>query len=260
MASGSRRVAGDLVLVEGLRLLGEALRSKCELQTVVLGEGFGTKSREEEFLKRLYSSSVKICRVTEKLLGQLSDVAAPQGALALARVPESTIEDIPPAPTPLLVCACGVQDPGNMGTLLRIAWAAGASAMIAAPGTVSFRNPKSIRASAGAAFHVPVVEGCSAPTVRAVCRRLGIQAYRADVRGGINCWAADLSRPTAFLLGSEGRGMDPSEWHGIPPIHVPMADGVESLNVAAAGAVLLFEAARQRHGGSRFDQGTAGTT
>ena len=173
-------------------------------------------------------------------------MVAPQGALALARVPVVPLAALKIEPHPLILCLCGIQDPGNLGTLLRTARAAGVSFVCSTVGTVSARNPKAIRASAGAFFRIPLVEGLDPAEFFDYCRLQKIAMYQANARARRPCWTTELIGSTAILLGNEARGLVEAEWNDIPSLSVPMVAGVESLNVAAAGAVLLYEAFRQR--------------
>jgi TrmH family RNA methyltransferase len=156
------------------------------------------------------------------------------------------MNDIPTQPNPLIVGACGIQDPGNLGTLLRTAAAAGAAFVCTTAATGSLRNQKVIRSSAGAFFRIPVVERVSPSEFLAYCSAQGIHPLRADARSGTSVWDTSFRSPAAILLGSETRGVSERDWADIPAIHIPMAPGSESLNVAAAGAIILFEACRQR--------------
>jgi TrmH family RNA methyltransferase len=111
---------------------------------------------------------------------------------------------------------------------------------------VSIRNPKAVRASAGALFQLPLVEHVPAADIRAYCTRHSVRLYRADTRDGTVYSQAALKIPCAIVLGNEGSGAVEEEFAAVPAIRIPMASGIESLNVAMAGAIILFEAARQR--------------
>ena len=249
VASGARRAPADLVLAEGLRVLEEATRSGYPIEAVLYSEPFGGAERERRLLNAWRSRGVRVHRAGGALVDALSPVAAPQGGLALVRVPRLAPEPTERVPLRLAVCCCGIQDPGNLGTILRTAAAAGAEVAITTRGTVSARNPKAVRASAGAFFRLPVLEGIAPSELLDYLARRGASPVRADPRDGAACWEADLRRPTALLLGSEGHGLPLAAWESVPAVRVPMAPGVESLNVAAAAAVVLFEAMRQRSDG-----------
>jgi TrmH family RNA methyltransferase len=246
VSSGSRGAPRDLVVAEGIRVLEEVHRCNSQIKAVIVSEGFGASCREEDLLKDWISRNVRICRTESKLFRSLSDVRTPQGVVALVRVPPLSLDQAPPAPRALIVLACGIQDPGNLGTLIRTAAAAGGSLLCTSKGTVSARKPKAIRASAGAFFHLPIVEQTEIPEFMNYCKRHQIRVLRTDTHEGLPHTEADLASPCAILFGNEGSGIASEGVAGIAAIHIPMAQGVESLNVAMAGAVLLFEAARQR--------------
>jgi TrmH family RNA methyltransferase len=246
LASGSSRSPQELAIAEGIRVLEEVNNAGCEIDSVVFSEQFGSGARERLLLNAWLARGVPLYEVKENLFASVSSVQSPQGALALVRVPALSLTDVPRASNPLVLFACGIQDPGNLGTLLRTAAAAGATLFCTASGTVSVRNPKVIRSSAGALFHLPLVEHVAPADFLAHYSRHSIRLYRADTRDGIVHTQAELRTSCAILLGNESAGVAEREFAAVPAIRIPMAKGVESLNVAMAGAIILFEAARQR--------------
>ncbi len=245
-ATRVRRAPPELVVAEGLRVLEEAVKARCPIEAVLVADVFGSDARGLELLARWSELNIPVRRASAAVLKAMSEVVSPQGALALVRVPIHTLSDLADEPNPLILCLDGIQDPGNLGTLLRTARAAGASRVFSVAGSVSARNPKAIRASAGAFFHLPVVEGLRPAQILDYCRARRIPMYKADVKAEAPCWDADLAGSAAIVLGNEARGLTDGDWDALAPIKIPMATGVESLNVAAAGAILLYEALRQR--------------
>jgi TrmH family RNA methyltransferase len=234
------------VLAEGLRVLEEATASGHTITAAILAGGFGATPRERALIEAWSTAGVRMYRAGARALRSVSSVPEPQGALALVRVPANRLPDFARAHQVAVLCACGLQDPGNLGTLIRTAAAAGCSLLCTTPGTVSPRNPKAVRASAGAFFRLAVAENVTAAEVLAFGREHRLQVYRTDAHLGRECFRADLRSPFALLLGNEAHGFEADAWAGLPPLRIPMAPGVESLNVAAAGAIILFEALRQR--------------
>jgi RNA methyltransferase, TrmH family len=246
VSSGARRAPKQLVAAEGIRVLEEVDRSGFIIEAVVLSEDFGSTPRERNLFDRWMAKGLPLYQVKQILFQSISAVETPQGAIALVTVPEATLESIPPAQNALILFACGIQDPGNLGTLIRTAAAAGASLVATTKGTVSVRSPKVVRSSAGSIFHLPLVEHAEASNFRHYCEHHSIRMYRTDAREGMVYTDADLASPCAILLGNEGGGISEALYRDLPALRIPLAHGMESLNVAAAGAVLLFEARRQR--------------
>jgi TrmH family RNA methyltransferase len=232
--------------IEGVRVLEEAENCSCEIEAAIIAEGFGKDSREKNLLERWQARGIRVFLVSEKIFASISAVRTPQGAMALGRAPRYVLNEIQPKERILALCASGIQDPGNLGTLIRAGAAAGADMVLTTTGTVSARNPKTLRASAGALFGIPVIEHLKPAELLSYCERNEIHMYRADARAGVSHTQADLASSCAIFLGNEGGGLNESDFAGIPAIHITMPGIVESLNVAAAGAILLFEAARQR--------------
>ncbi len=246
VAAQARRAPPDLVLAEGIRALEEALASGLFMESVLITERFGASARESAILEVLRKQSANLRHVPESVFRQLSCVQANQGILALVKVPLRQLSNVTLPETPLVLCACGIQDPGNLGTLVRTAAAAGVSLMCTLTGTVSARNPKAVRASAGTVFRLPLVERAVVEEFMEFCRRKSMTVLCAAARGGLPCYQTDFTQPSAILLGNEGSGIEEKVGSGLRRVQIPMSPGIESLNVAAAGAVLLFEARRQR--------------
>src|SRR5262249_8504556 len=149
-------------------------------------------------------------------------------------------------PDLVLVCA-DVRDPGNLGTLVRSAGAAGAGAVVCCAGTVDLYNPKSVRASSGVLFHLPVVTGADAVEALEELGQWGLWRWGAAAHRGHVYTEVDLTAPSALVLGNEASGLaETLDRHLDGTLNIPMAATVESLNVATAGTVICFEAARQR--------------
>ncbi len=261
VATRSRRAPPELVLAEGLRILEEAAASGHTVTAAILSEGFGSTPRQQALVETWSTAGVRMYRAGAQVLRSVSSVLEPQGAIALVRVPATRLADLSRAPRANMLCACGLQDPGNLGTLIRTAAAADCSLLCTTAGTVSPRNPKAVRASAGAFFRLTVAEGVTPGEIIAFSREHRLQVFRTDAHLGQDCFKADLRSPFVLLLGNEAHGFDANVWSELPALRVPMAPGLESLNVAAAGAVILFEALRQRcvTAGSQESTGDAHT-
>ena len=244
-----RRVAG-LIIAEGTRLAHEALGSGLAIHQAIVSPRLTREPSGQELIKRLESSRVPLRRADDKLLDSLHDAKTHQGILMLVKHSPAPLEELTASERPLLILvACGVQDPGNVGALVRLTDAAGADGLVSAGGADPF-GPKAVRASAGSIFRVPVARLADGTGLENLIERLRAGRFRiagALPRGGVSHRGADLSAPLALCLGGEGGGLPPLvEGHLDLRLTIPMNPRVESINVAAAVAVLLFEAASQR--------------
>jgi len=248
--------------VEGPRLVEEALRSTSPIRAVLFSEsGERHRARLAPYLNRP-EVAIPILQTTDRLFEGIADTETPQGVAALVTPRTFSFDDIsrPSASgsAPLIVVLAGVQDPGNVGTIIRTASAFGATAAVAAPsgqsGTANPFAPKALRASAGAALHLPLLISVALPILLAQFRATGIQSLASSSREPsankpplLSPWHVDWRQPVALLIGNEGSGLpEEIERSADARIRIPMASTVESLNAAAAAAVLFYEAARQR--------------
>ena len=230
------RDAEAVFVVEGPRVVAAAVDAGVALVACYLGPGAGPA--ETALAARIAATGVTVRRLERRL----GDTVTPQPILALAPMVRAGAEAL--ADVDLTVVAARLGDPGNVGTLLRSAAAAGVRAISLGPGSVDAYNPKVVRASAGACFAVRIVEGVPAVEVLEELGRRGLRRLAAVAHGGAVPEACDLTAPTAFVLGHETAGLG-SDLPVDGEITLPMAAG-ESLNAAVAGSILVFEAARQR--------------
>jgi RNA methyltransferase, TrmH family len=249
--------------VEGVRLVEEALRSACRIEAVLFSE---TGERHHERLAPLIDRpeiAFPLLRTTDRLFEGLADTEHPQGVAALVQPRTTSFDELlrtpPSACAPLLVVLAGVQDPGNVGTIIRTAAAFGATGAVTSAsgqsGTASPFSPKALRASAGAALHLPILAGMSLPILLTQLRIANVCTLASCVHESpereqrlLFPWEVDWCEPVALLVGNEGAGLpEEIERSADARIRIPMARGVDSLNAAAAAAVLFYEAARQRN-------------
>lgn len=245
--SRTARAKNQETVVEGARLLDEALAAGVLPRVVVYSPKWVERPEGRALLARLQARSIHLFYVTDRLLDEVSQVETPQGILAVIPLPPlgDLADLLVRGPKPLLFpVALGIQDPGNLGTLMRAALAAGAQAFGIAPGTVDPFNPKCVRASAGAAFRLPLV-GLESQALDDLTAS-DVTVYTTAVDQGIPYYEADWAESAALVLGNEGHGL-PAEWlQRTRVVTVPMSPASESLNVSMAGAILLFHAAFQR--------------
>jgi TrmH family RNA methyltransferase len=186
------------------------------------------------------AKQIELLAVTEHTAGILAVVARP------AWPNEKMWEQLAGEDFLGMLCV-GLQVPGNVGTLLRTLTAAGGSAAFLSEGCAELSSPKTLRSSAGAVFKLPVAEHIHPMELLERCTSLGVQTLAAAAKGGRPYTTYDMTRPTLLVMGGEGRGLDPNVISACSQvIQIPMPGGMESLNVGAAGAIMFYEAVRQR--------------
>lgn len=256
------REAEGCSVLEGVRLAGEALRAGVSVEVVLYTDELAARREAGRVLEGLAAAGARRVRVPGALLARVADTATPQGLLAVFRIPRRTLAEVivpastagpgtapaPRAPA-LLVAADGLQDPGNLGTLVRSAHALGATGLVATGGTADPWAPKVVRAAMGGLFRLPVAVEPEPEVVVARLRDAGLPIVVADARGGRLPWEVDWGRPLALVVGSEARGPSPVFRRAADEtVRIPMPGGAESLNAAVAATLLLYEALRQRGG------------
>lgn len=230
------------IAIEGEHLMLEALAAGLNVPTIFVRTG------SERLLDHIeVPESAEILSLPPDVFSSAVQTESPQGIAALIEPPSYTLDHIFAAlAVPFIVISARLQDPGNLGTLVRSAEAFGATGVIALPGTVSPWNQKALRASAGSVFRLPVVSAREAEASAALESR-DITMLAAVADGGEPISACDLTRPIAFILGNEGSGIPPDILrHATSRVTIPTPGPVESLNAAVAGSILLYEAFRQR--------------
>jgi RNA methyltransferase, TrmH family len=238
------RMTEGLVGIEGPNLVEEALRAGVRISSVFAGE------RMRQWVEALHlPPECEVLVMPSGFLASVLTTETPQLAAALVEPPDWTWAHLLGSrgqAAPLIIVLAELQDPGNLGTILRSAEAFGASGVLSLPGTVSAWNPKAVRASAGSVFRLPVL---AVPAIEAFhhLREAGVKILATTSRGARPADLVDLSEPVALVIGNEGAGV-PSELaaKAHESITIPCPGPVESLNAAVAASVLLYEASGQR--------------
>jgi RNA methyltransferase, TrmH family len=256
---------GKFMGLEGALFVGAALRSGQTVEALLVSD---SGERHLSRLSGVLKSGVRLFRTTDRLFASVTDTRTPQGIAAMVELPQTTVEQLTTG-TPLLAVLVGLQDPGNVGTIIRAAHAFGATGVATCAalgtGTADPFGPKALRASAGAALTLPIAHRVSAAILLAQLRVSGVKVYAAVVRTSfppapgsgtppplLRPWDVDWRKPAAILIGNEGAGL-PNELVDaadmrvyIPQTAAPARVGIDSLNAAMAASVLLYEAMRQR--------------
>ncbi len=241
--------AEELIFVEGLRLCEEALRSGLEIEAVIVSNELAEKEKAATLVAELAKASRRVAAVSEKLLESISYTKSPQGMVLLAKRPSSDIEhfEAKQKENALVVVMHSINNPVNVGAILRTAEAAGATGAIATQETSDPFSPKSLRGAMGSAFRLPVWSGPTYEETLAWCRQHQIQTICADVHASASYDQVDWKQPSALILGPESTGLTSEEIAVADhAVKIPMSSAAESLNVAVAAGVLLYEALRQR--------------
>jgi TrmH family RNA methyltransferase len=234
-----------LLAVEGPHLVEEALSAATvTVHSVLVSTSGATKLRG--LLERLLREA-EVAQVANSLFQKVAQTEMPQGIAALVELPRHDLTSILAAKDALLLVACGVQDPGNLGTMMRSAQAFGATALMTLKETVSPFNPKVVRSSAGAVFRLPIFHDLGVDQLFGALRALGVCIVAADRHSPASLADADLRGAVAFLIGREASGLPPEiAREANLLLSIPIRPETDSVNAATAASIFLYEAARQR--------------
>lgn len=232
-------------MVEGAKLISVALDVGAGIEGIYAAPAAWAEVGTEAVLRRAISAGARVHDLAEGVMERVADTVTPQPVLAVAPFLDVALSELEGAG--LVVVCAGVRDPGNAGTVLRSAEAAGADGVVFCDGSVDVYNPKTVRASAGALFHLRLVTGGEAVEVLNRIGSWGTRRLAAVARGGTPYTQVDLRGPVALVLGNEAAGLAPELGPLLDEaVTIPMRGKAESLNVGVAAAVICFEAARQR--------------
>lgn len=272
LANRKGREATGEFLVEGPQAVREALKAHLDddnlVQAVYVVGGFFES--HDEFAELLDQTQVPTRIVTGEVLHAMADTQTPQGILAVAAIAQPQLSEVLAAKPRLIAVLCRVQDPGNAGTVLRAADAAGADAVILTKGSVDIYNPKAVRSTVGSLFHLPVLSNIEFDHLIEAAKTTGNQILAADGYGALNLDSLQdaavlrahqpaaeaqapegqpvLEAPTLWLFGNEGQGLDDNEKQAADhAVAVPLYGVAESLNVGTAATVCLYASARAQH-------------
>lgn len=239
-----------LFLIEGIHLVEEALAAKWEIEHVFACQEHFSAEQFADLTNRLQSFDEKLSLVSAAVFKKMAETESPQGILAVVRqrqpVLSAGIYENDHSSRPVWAVLDAVQDPGNVGTIVRSADAAGATGVILAPGCADLYAGKTVRASMGSIFHIPIYMA-SVQQCLAYFSAKNLPVYVADANSAVNYNEFDLTAACAVVFGNEGAGVgELFRQHAAASIRIPIIGKAESLNVASAAAVILFEAARQR--------------
>ena len=233
------------MVVEGAELLSVALAAGASIEAVYVAPEGATAPAVVDVTQRILSQGGRVFDLAPGVMERVASTVTPQPLLAVVSYAPAPLDAL--AGATLVVVCVDVRDPGNLGTVIRTADAAGVDAVICCDGTVDPTNPKCVRATAGSLFHLPVVDGGTSAAAVADLTARGFRTVATVVHGGTDYATFDWTGPVALVLGNEAGGL-PSDLVAVVDVGVtiPMAGRSESLNVSVSAAVLCFEALRQR--------------
>ena len=240
LAKPKARRREDAFVAEGIRMVSETPQAR--LMGLFVSESF---MQMDDQHRGMDLSSAEV--LSDSLFRQVCGTQTPQGIMAIVRQAHRSPEELLDGSCPLLLFLENIQDPGNLGTLIRTAEGAGVTGIIMSADTVDIYNPKVVRATMGSLYRMPFAYAEDFTGILKQAGRQGIGTYAAYLGGSVPYDQADFTGPTGILVGNEGNGLrQETAMAAGMRIHIPMAGSVESLNAAVAGAVLMYEAARQR--------------
>jgi TrmH family RNA methyltransferase len=241
-----KKYGHDAFLLEGPHLVEMALRSGTPLHKIFFTGDYASHGGGDHLLRQAARTGAQLFQVTGQILSRLSDTETPQGIIALASYRPIPLDAAAPREASLFAVIDGIQDPGNLGTIIRTADAAGADAVILLPGSCDAFMPKTIRSSAGSLLTVPIAYS-DRQTLLPLLRKRSVRLCVTDVHASATIYSADLSGPLAFVFGNEAHGASEEILRAADTrVRIPIFGKAESLNVAAAAAICMFEAVRQR--------------
>jgi TrmH family RNA methyltransferase len=241
------REGKELLVAEGVRLVGEGLEAGLPLVRLFVAQGLERSEIGRDLLAKLRREGFSFFKLSDKVLAKLSRLKTPQGVLAVFERPKFEDEVFFAGEDAFVLVAAGVRDPGNMGALLRVAEAAGAGGVFVLEGSADPFREKALRGAAGSAFRLPVRAGVQVQELLGMLKQRSGTLLGLDAHEGEDLFEADLGKaPRAYLLGGEGAGL-PEELGGALDrrLRIPMASQVESLNVSVAAGIVLFEELRR---------------
>jgi TrmH family RNA methyltransferase len=230
--------------IESFRIIEEAIRSGLKFKAVFFSTS--AEARSQRLLPQL-AKHVETLVLADDVFAAAVATQSPQGVAALVKLRETSLEQMLAAAEPLIVVVSGVQDPGNLGAMLRSAEAFEATGAILTAGTVAPFNPKVVRASAGSLFRLPLAQSPDLIALLAELRSRGVRLVATSSHKGTPLSASDLAGPLALLVGNEGAGLPRDVLREMDDtVVIPHSPRVESLNAAVAASIMLYEIARRR--------------
>ncbi len=233
-------------IVDGIRIIEEILEQGRSVKKLIISPLAAENERAAMIVEAAREQGIEVVWVAERVVDYLAETKTSQGVLALVEPQEFSEDDLLKGQMPMIVVAHLLQDPGNLGTIVRVTEAAGAGGVVTTPGTVDFYNPKALRATMGSIFRLPALRTQSLEAFVDRFKSRGYQTVAAMVSAKTRYFDIDYTKPTILLLGQEGAGLTPEAGQLADyKVSIPMVTMIDSLNVASAASIILYEAVRQ---------------
>ncbi|SKA08194.1 TrmH family RNA methyltransferase [Selenihalanaerobacter shriftii] len=233
-------------LLEGSRIITEALKENVDIYQVFYSDQFLDRQSNKELINRL-KSQTEVIQITDSLLKDIADTETPQGIIAIVNQPEFELNEFLADDNDFFLIIDQVQDPGNLGTIMRTADGAGVDGIFILKGTVDIYNLKNIRATMGSIFRLPIFNLDRPENIKEVLQTEDIQVVAGEITTNDYYYDLDYRKPTALVVGNEGSGIRNEVLDLVDhKVKIPLNSGIDSLNVAIATGVMLYEVVRQR--------------
>lgn len=238
-----------MFVAEGMRIVEECAASAWSVEACIYTEAAAARGRVKAIIDRLSATKCRMVSVPEDIYNKISDTEQPQGIMAILKKRQASISQMitQGAKRPLILVLDGIQDPGNAGTIIRTADAAGCTGVIMTKGSADIYAGKTVRATMGSLFHLPVIEGISYEELITELRQNSVSMLAACLQESDVYYQWDFTKAVAIILGNEGQGVSGELIDAANArINIPLVGQAESLNVAVAAGVIIYEAVRQR--------------
>jgi len=239
-----RRREGAFV-VQGIQPVWQAVEAGADIEVLIVAPGLLRHPGAAAMVSAQETAGVRVARLSDELFGRLGDRDGPSGLAAIVRCADSLLADLRPGPGTVIAALHHVGNPGNLGTIIRTASAAGAAGVVLIGPSADPYDPAAVKASMGALFTVPVAAASATEFLRWAAGS-GVRVVAASGHARLFCWDADLRPPMALLFGSEGAGLPDDLLNAAEMrVAIPMTGSAESLNLAVAAGILLYEVRRR---------------
>lgn len=240
------RDAHGLYFVEGIRFVSEAIDNGQSIAKIIISEKLEGLNGGSELIEKVKGACSDISLVPEKLFREVSDTQTPQGILAVIKKNKYSFDKVITEGSSVVILDC-LQDPGNAGTIIRTADAAGISAVLMSKGCVDLYSPKVLRSTMGSVFHIPIFEGLNITETIRVLKQNDYKVIASHLSGKNNYFQEDLTGRSAIIVGNEANGIsDETAYMADSLVKIPMPGKAESLNASVAASIMIYEIVRQK--------------